>query len=75
VARVVIYPVDDVARTAWSFIRHLVHPATAKRVAFLPGSSKLGSPSPPELLEYFDVQEIPQESRRFFSGLPGMDTI
>jgi hypothetical protein len=71
--RVIIYPVDEVARTAWSFIKNLVSPVTAKRVVFLPGSSKLGSPSPPELLEYIDVSQIPADSRRFFARLPGIE--
>lgn len=71
--RIILYPVDEVGMTAWSFIRHLVSTNTAKKLVFLPGSSKLGSPSPPELLEYLDVNAIPEESKQFFANLPGLD--
>lgn len=71
ISRVIIYPVDDIAKNAWYFVKHVVPPATAKRVVFLSGSSKMGSVSPPDLIEYFDVKEIAPESHRFFLGLPG----
>jgi hypothetical protein len=72
VARVVIYPVDDKAMTAWRIIRSIVSPATTKRVTLLAGSGQRGSPLPMELQEYFDVQEISRDSHRFFNGLPGL---
>jgi hypothetical protein len=66
VSRVIIYPVDEKARTAWRFLRHIVSPATSKRIVLIGGCSKLGSPCPREVLEYFDMQEISVESHRLF---------